>query len=576
MTISGERISEGALRGGSVAPSAAGASEAAAFGDFLRGGLRIAVAGSGALAAGAAGLWALGAAPWPVAAAGVGGVLATLAAMRLVSRRLRALDGLEARIAEGERNRAALDHSSSNTMIADAEMRIVYVMPALERSLARSAKWWASQPTPVDATKLVGLNIDVFHKNSSRIRTMLRDLREVFVTTIGFDGRSFELRLTPIFDASGARTGCVVEWIEKTEALRAAKHIHAVIDAAARGDFTKRIDVAALPPENREIAEGLNDTCRIFAEFLDRLNDALGGLAAGDLAHRMDTRGEGRFRDLAHAVNATVEKLSEMVGDIQSVADELGTATRRIAGSASDLSARAESQAASLEQTAATMEEMASTVRSNADNADSSTGLAADTATRAGAGKAVVGEAVAAMDLIERSAGKISEITALIDSIAFQTNLLALNASVEAARAGEAGRGFAVVASEVRLLAQRSAEAARDIKGLIAESATNVGKGVTLVKQTGAALDGVTEAIAALAEKMSEISAATREQSSGVEEISSAVMRMDELTQQNAGLAEGAASGARALEAHADRLRGLVAFFRVGAGRETGARFAAE
>jgi methyl-accepting chemotaxis protein len=177
----------------------------------------------------------------------------------------------------------------------------------------------------------------------------------------------------------------------------------------------------------------------------------------------------------------------------------------------------------------------------------------------------VVSQAVVAMDEIEKSSSRIAEITSLIDSIAFQTNLLALNASVEAARAGDAGRGFAVVASEVRLLAQRSAEAARDIKGLIAESSSHVGKGVDLVQRTGSALDAITSAIVDLAAKMGEITAATREQNAGVEEISAAVMRMDELTQQNAGLAEGSATAARALEGYAVRLAELVEVFRVDA-----------
>ncbi len=213
------------------------------------------------------------------------------------------------------------------------------------------------------------------------------------------------------------------------------------------------------------------------------------------------------------------------------------------------------------------MEEMASTVRSNAENAERANAKASDASRRAVDGRSVVSETVTAMDRIEKSSGRISDITALIDSIAFQTNLLALNASVEAARAGEAGRGFAVVASEVRTLAQRSADAAREIKELIAESSTHVSSGVELVNRSGEALDGITAAITSLAESIAEISSASREQSAGVEEISSAVTRMDEMTQQNAGLAEQSATAARALETQAAELGELVSVFRLDNGR---------
>jgi methyl-accepting chemotaxis protein len=402
---------------------------------------------------------------------------------------------------------------------------------------------------------------------------MLKTMDDHFTTSISFDDRTFALHIVPLFDATGTREGFMVEWVEKTEALRSAREISSAIDAAGRGDFTRTIRVEAVTPENRDIAKAVNDICQIVGGFLGQLDTVIGAMAQGDLTHRMAPGHQGRFLDLSDGVNGTIDRLRELVAEIKDTGMELRRSTTEIADSAGNLSSRAESQAASLEETAATMEEMASTVRSNADNADRSNVLATDASARAKQGREVVSHAVVAMDQIESSAGKIAEITSLIDSIAFQTNLLALNASVEAARAGDAGRGFAVVASEVRLLAQRSAEAARDIKVLIAESSGHVGKGVQLVQRTGSSLDAITESIVDLAAKVGEITSATREQSSGVEEISAAVMRMDELTQQNAALAEGSASSARALEAHAQRLADLVAFFRVEGGER---RHAAE
>ena len=469
---------------------------------------------------------------------------------------------MTARFREAALNRQALDHSTANIMIADPRLDIVYVMPALECSLARSADYWSRQPEPVDARDLVGKNIDVFHENPGRIRTMLSSMTEPYATRISFDGRTFGLHATPIFDESGARSGYVVEWTEKTEELAKATRITEVIEAVAAGDFSQTLPDSLATPETRGMIDGLNRICRIVDGYFGRLADSLGALAEGDLTRRMPMEGEGRFRELAEDVNSTLDRLGALIADVKHTGRSLGGSTRQIADSSGDLSARAESQAASLEQTAATMHEMASTVRSNADNAERSAATAREASGQVGAGRQIVTEAVAAMDRIEKSAARISEITALIDSIAFQTNLLALNASVEAARAGEAGKGFAVVASEVRLLAQRSAEAARDIKTLIAESSGAVAEGVDLVQRTGAALERLSEGIADVAAKVEDITAATREQSAGVEEISAAVTRMDELTQQNAALAEESAGAARALDGQAERLFELVAAFR--------------
>lgn len=535
------------------------------FAGTLKVGLMASAAAVGVVALEAVGEAVAGSGSWLGAGVAVlGGLVIGAVSVRLWGATA-LLVQLESRVAAAERKAVALDQCSANTMLADENLNITYVIPALQKTLARSAAWWASLPNPVDANRLVGVNIDSFHKDAGRIRSMLKTMDDQFSTSISFDDRTFALHIVPLFDRTGTREGFMVEWVEKTDALRSAREISSAIDAAGRGDFNRAIRIDVVTPENRDIAKAVNDVCRIVGGFLGQLDTVIGAMAQGDLTHRMDPGFQGRFLDLATGVNDTIDRLRDLVGEIRDTGLELRRSTAEIAESAGNLSSRAESQAASLEQTAATMEEMASTVRSNADNADRSNTLAGDASTRAKQGRDVVSDAVIAMDQIESSADKIAEITSLIDSIAFQTNLLALNASVEAARAGDAGKGFAVVASEVRLLAQRSAEAARDIKALIAESSGHVGKGVQLVQRTGASLDAITESIVDLAAKVGEITAATREQSSGVEEISSAVMRMDELTQQNAALAEGSATSARRLETHAERLAELVAFFRVDA-----------
>lgn len=502
----------------------------------------------------------------PTAAIMGAGIAATAAVALFLWRQARAISAQKSFWVTATRNRAALDAASVNLMIADADLKITYVVPALEAALAKSARFWATAPTPIDVSNLIGKDIDVFHQRPERTRGMLGQLMKPMNAKIAFDGRDFDLHIVPIFGPEGAKVGFTVEWVERTEALRSGKIIAGVIASALRGDFRHRIDLQDLTPETQAIAVALYEVYDAVDAYLRRIEHVQTAIAEGDLTQRLEGDYSGMFADIAVSMNAALGKLSALVAQIQTTGQALRGSTLEIAQGSADLSSRAESQAASLEETAATMEEMASTVKSNAENAVRSNGQATDASKRAGEGRAIVAQAVAAMDLIQTSATQIADITTLIDSIAFQTNLLALNASVEAARAGEAGRGFAVVASEVRTLAQRSAEAARDIKGLIAKSSAHVDQGVGLVKRSGESLDSIAVSIAELAESIGEISAASREQSTGVEEISSAVMRMDELTQQNAGLAEQSAAAARTLDGQANQLAELVGVFRIGPG----------
>ena len=284
-------------------------------------------------------------------------------------------------------------------------------------------------------------------------------------------------------------------------------------------------------------------------------------LAAGDLDARIDETIDGEFAMLRDTFNRAVAKLGEMTSSIGQSSTNILNGAGTISTGARNLSQSAESQASSLEQTAATMEEMSANIRSNADAANQASKATTLATKRASEGGAVVRNAIDAMALIETSSGRISDIISVIESIAFQTNLLALNAAVEAARAGDAGKGFAVVASEVRTLAQRSAEAAKDITKLIQESSNHVAEGVNLVRQSGAALEEINKEIGEIASGIAEIADACQEQSTGVAEISSAINQMDQLTQQNATLADDTSSNAANLSGEAERLTTLLAFF---------------
>ncbi len=285
-------------------------------------------------------------------------------------------------------------------------------------------------------------------------------------------------------------------------------------------------------------------------------------VASGDLSTQIGLK-RGDSASLMAQLKAMQESLSEAVSGVRANADGVATASAQIAQGNNDLSARTEQQASALEETAASMEELSSTVKQNADNAKQANQLALGASTVAIKGGEVVGQVVETMKGINDSSKKIADIISVIDGIAFQTNILALNAAVEAARAGEQGRGFAVVASEVRSLAQRSAEAAKEIKGLITASVERVEQGTALVDQAGATMSEVVASIRRVTDIMGEISAASTEQSAGVAQVGEAVSQMDQATQQNAALVEESAAAAESLKAQAQQLVQAVAVFKL-------------
>jgi methyl-accepting chemotaxis protein len=294
---------------------------------------------------------------------------------------------------------------------------------------------------------------------------------------------------------------------------------------------------------------------------MQECQEILQEVSNGSLAKRMEGEYQGSFSGIKSALNATIDKLYEMVRQILDTASSVNSAANEISSGSGDLSARTEQQASSLEETAASMEEMTGTVRQNATNSDNANKLAASARGVAEKGGEVVENAVFAMTNIEKSSQKISDIIGVIDEIAFQTNLLALNAAVEAARAGEAGKGFAVVASEVRSLAGRSASASKEIKVLINESASQVKSGSELVNQAGETLKEIVNSVKQVADIMSDIATASTEQSTGIDQINSAIAQMDEVTQQNAALVEENTAAAQSLLEQANQLDKLMQFF---------------
>ncbi|WP_454259250.1 methyl-accepting chemotaxis protein [Pseudoxanthomonas mexicana] len=348
----------------------------------------------------------------------------------------------------------------------------------------------------------------------------------------------------------------------KTSLLAINGEIKRLAAAAAAGDFSVRGDEAGFRHDFLHMVQGLNAMMATSDRNLVELSALLRAIADGDLTARMEGDFHGVFATMRDDANATVAQLTDIVGRIQDASTSINTAAGEIASGNSDLSRRTEQQAANLEETAASMEELTSTVRQNAESARQANQLAQGAAGVASQGGEVVGKVVTTMSDIEQSSKKIAEIISVIDGIAFQTNILALNAAVEAARAGEQGRGFAVVASEVRTLAQRSANAAKEIKDLIENSVSKVADGSALVHQAGATMGEIVASVQRVTDIMAEISAASQEQSAGIEQVNQTIVQMDETTQQNAALVEEASAAARSMEEQAQALSESVSVFR--------------
>jgi len=320
---------------------------------------------------------------------------------------------------------------------------------------------------------------------------------------------------------------------------------------AAAEEARKKTEVEVLSKERTSVVESVGE--------------AMAALSAGDLTYRMPDNLPPEYAKLREDFNGALAQLQETMGTIATATGSLRGGSDEIAQASDDLSRRTEQQAASLEETAAALDEITATVKRSAEGAKQASGAASTARADAQKSGDVVREAVAAMGQIEQSSGQITQIIGVIDEIAFQTNLLALNAGVEAARAGDAGKGFAVVASEVRALAQRSAEAAKEIKTLIATSSAQVERGVKLVGETGEALVGIVSKVAEIDGLISEIALSSSEQATGLNQVNTAVNQMDEVTQQNAAMVEQATAAASSLRAESQELVRLVGRFQIGA-----------
>ncbi|MDR6990823.1 methyl-accepting chemotaxis protein [Luteimonas sp. 3794] len=499
--------------------------------------------------------------PIPVAAKHAHSLMAALARMqRELRERIERERGIAA---ENLRIRTALEQVTANVMIADSNRTIIYANAPLVKMLGDVESEIRQDLPAFDVATLIGSNIDGFHRAPEHQAAMLAKLRDTHRAQIHVGGRTMQLIINPVLAADGSQEGFVVEWADRTAEVRVEAEVSRIVAAAAAGDMSGRVRTDDKQGFLLQLAQQLNGLLDANAVSLDQVSSVLTALARGDLTARMDGDFQGVFAQMRDAANATVAQLAGIVSRIQEASGAIGTASSEIASGNNDLSQRTEQQAANLEETAASMEELTSTVRQNADHARQANQLAIGAASVASQGGDVVSQVVTTMADIETSSRRIGDIISVIDGIAFQTNILALNAAVEAARAGEQGRGFAVVASEVRTLAQRSAAAAKEIKGLIDDSSSKVSSGAALADQAGRTMGEIVSSVQRVTDIMSEIAAASQEQASGIEQVNQTITQMDETTQQNAALVEEASAAARSMEEQAAALTQTVSIFRL-------------
>jgi methyl-accepting chemotaxis protein len=461
------------------------------------------------------------------------------------------------------RIRIALDASSANLRIADDDGKVIYANKGLLTTLRQIEPGMRERQPNFSVNTFVGSSIGDFYADPAAALKTMRELQGTRQVEMDIGGRIFNVVTNPIINERNQRLGTVGEWIDRTAEINAQRSVAALINQASAGNLEARLDTSVLEGFYKELGTGINSLVETSGSAIGEIADLLSKVAAGDLTQTVNSEYQGTFGRLRDDANETVSKLRELVGDIQQSAETINTAAKEIAAGNVDLSSRTEEQASSLEETASSMEELTATVRQNAENAKQANDLAASAQSVAEKGGEVVGQVVHTMSSIHQASSKIADIIGVIDGIAFQTNILALNAAVEAARAGEQGRGFAVVATEVRNLAKRSADAAKEIKGLISDSVDRVEAGNRLVDQAGRTMEEVVGSIKRVAKIVTDISEASREQSAGIEQVSLAVSQMDEVTQQNAALVEEAAAAAESLEEQANHLAESVSVFKV-------------
>ena len=474
-----------------------------------------------------------------------------------------AIEDSYAKADEAAKLQVAIDQVSSNIMIADANLNIMYMNNNMKVFMQEAEPTLKKFLPNFSAKDLIGENIDVFHKDPSHQRGLLNRIKEPYLATIALGNTHLEVNAIPIFNRAGIRTATLAEWRDKTQEVQLIRDVNGAVNAAKNGLLNKRIDLSEVSGVARQLSAALNE----MLETIEKpINDAVAvavSLSEGDLTNHIEGSYLGRFAVLQDSLNVAVDNLASMMAQTKVATRAVADGANEIKNASMDLNDRTQNQASALEQTAASMEQMTATVKQNADNAHQAEDATNKARHQAQSGVQVMNNAITSMEQIHASSQKINDIIGLIDSIAFQTNLLALNAAVEAARAGDHGRGFAVVAGEVRNLAGKSAEAAKEIRGLIEDTVKKVAEGTQHVKGSGTALNEIATSIQTVNKVIEEIARSSNEQAEGVSQVNQAITAIDAAVQQNAALVEESAATSEELGEMALLMNTNVSQFKV-------------
>lgn len=463
---------------------------------------------------------------------------------------------------ENAQIRQALDNSSTGTMITDIHHKVIYANTQF-KSLVTNAEADLNQAFGgFNAEDLIGCDVTHLHHTPTQLSAALNQLNSTHKEEFEAGASTFASTSNPIINDEGSRLGTVIEWKNRSLEVSIEKEIDGVIDAASKGDFSQQLNLEGKTGFFLTVSNNLNSLLQTTNIALEDIARIFSALANGDLSQTIERDYEGEFSKLKEDANGTIYKLKDILSNITNTSGSIARGASEISAGNASLGSRTEQQASSLEETSSSMEEITTMVQQSEDNAQQANNLALRSVEIARKGDSSVKQTAEAMGEISEASTKIANIIGVIDEIAFQTNLLALNAAVEAARAGEQGRGFAVVASEVRNLAQRSASAAKEIKDLIEDSVSKVDGGLKRVDESGNNLKDIVEGIEQVNSKMEDILVSAREQSAGIQQVNTAIVEMDRMTQENAALVEEATAASESMADQAGNLDQLVSFFR--------------